>query len=79
MTTATAQKLLQIIDNLERMIATIGAKQKLLKSKIQECKSEADESIINEATLVLGGELDGINKTISLVEELHEHLACATI
>jgi hypothetical protein len=77
MTAQTAQKLLNIVHSLEIMIAELGTKQQLLKSKIQKCKNVADEEIIKDATLALGDEMDSINSTITLVEDLHEHLQCA--
>ena len=76
MTALTAQKLLDIVCSLEIMIKDIGEKQRLLKSKIHKCKSEIDEEIIKDAILALGDEMDSINSTISLVEDLHEHLQC---
>ena len=74
MSNKTAEKLLGIVYNLEEMIKDIGAKQRILKNKIENCKSQADEELIKDATLVLGTEMDNINETITLVEDLHEHL-----
>jgi hypothetical protein len=74
MTTATARKLLNLVNTLEGMMNEVGAKKRLLKTKMQQCKSESDADLIKSATVILGAEIDNINVTIDLVEDLSNHL-----
>ena len=71
MTTATAKKLLHIVHTLEGMMDKVGDKQRFLKSQIH---ASQNDDVIKNATLILGNEIDNINVTIGLVEDLSEHL-----
>lgn len=73
MTNVTAQKLLSIVSELETMLKEIGEKSSYLNDKLKKCRKTESESIKN-AILILGGEMNHINTTIGLVEDLSSHL-----
>lgn len=77
MTNVTASKLLTIVNTLEGMIQEINAKQKFLRTKMHECKTRNEMEVVKNATVVLASEVDNINVTIDLIEDLHSHLATA--
>jgi len=74
MTVATAQKLLDIVLNLESLIQQIRVKQTFLKTKISKCQTEIEKEAIGETAVILGTEINSINDTLTMVEQLHTHL-----
>lgn len=75
MTVATAKKLLTLVQTLEGMISEVSAKEKFFKSIVKTCKTQTELNAVNNGLVVLGSEMDNINVTIDLVEDLHQHLA----
>jgi len=77
MTATTANKLLNIVNTLEGMLNEVGAKQKFLKGSLPGCKSRRELEAVKQTSIVLGSEIDNINVTIDLIEDLSDHLSAA--
>jgi hypothetical protein len=74
MTAMTANKLLNIVNTLEGMLNEVGAKQTLLRNRIKDCKNRRELDAMKNTTVILGSEIDNINVTLGLLEDLHDHL-----
>ena len=64
------EKFIQTLNTLKGMLAEVNMKESILKIRLQKPKSFRDIESIKNASIVLSSEIDNINLSLDLIEQL---------